>query len=182
MTNEEAKQAIEALLFVSDKPLLVNQAKEVLDELDSQLIRKLILELKAEYETSQRGFVINEVAGGFELATNPACAAYLKKLYKTRDAQRLSSPALETLAVIAYRQPVTRADMEAIRGVNVDGVLETLVEKGLVKVTGRRESLGRPMLYGTTPLFLSYFGLNSIIDLPKLKEVENEIAEPAKKD
>lgn len=186
MTNEEAKGIIESLLLISEKPLLVNEIKEVVEELDSQLIRKLVLELKSEYETSQRGFRINEVAGGFELSTAPESAAYLKRLYKSDSAQRLSGPALETLAIVAYRQPVTRADIETIRGVNVDGVLETLVEKGLVRVTGRRESLGRPMLYGTTPQFLSYFGLNSIAELPRLnevaQEVKDDVVESAKKD
>jgi len=134
------------------------------------LIRKLVNELGAEYKESQRSFGVTEVAGGFQFATDPSFGRWLKKLYKIKQSDYLTAPSLETLAIIAYKQPIAKADIEFVRGVNVDGVIGSLTQKGLIKITGRKEVIGRPFLYGTTPLFLQYFGLNSLDELPALAE------------
>jgi len=170
MDRAEAKRVIEALLFTSEKPIAVDQIKEVLDEIDSKDIRAIMLELKSEYETLGRSFKIYEVAGGFQMVTEPAFAEYLKKFYKAKSKDKLTKPALETLAIIAYRQPITRAEIEDIRGVNVDGVVKTLADRLLIKITGRKDAPGRPILYGTTKEFLERFGLSSLSELPKLSE------------
>lgn len=170
MDRAEARRIIEALLFTSEKPITVDQIKEVLDEVDSKDIRAIILELKSEYETLGRSFKIYEVAGGFQMVTEPAFAEYLKRFYKAKSKDKLTKPALETLAIIAYRQPITRADIEDIRGVNVDGVVKTLADRLLIKIAGRKDAPGRPILYGTTKEFLERFGLSSLSELPKLSE------------
>lgn len=170
MEKDQAKSIIEAMFFVSDKPLFVNEIKGVLEEFDGQAIKDIITELTKEYEDMSRSFRIKEIAGGYQIVTDPSLAPWLKKLYKTSGADRLTGPSLETLAIIAYKQPVTKPEIEAIRGVNVDGVLKTVIEKNLVRIAGRRETVGRPILYGTTPEFLQYFGLNSLKELPNLEE------------
>ena len=173
------KSAIEALLFISEKPLLLEQIKVALEGLDTHKIREIILGLKNEYEHSSRGLRIEEVAGGFRMITSPDTAFVLKKFYKQRDAQRISTQALETLAIIAYKQPVTRLDVESLRGVNVDGVVKTLLEKNLIRIAGKKDIIGRPFVYGTTRQFLEYFGLKSLDDLPKLEEFTKTMDEPA---
>lgn len=169
MRNVEAKKVIEAILFVSDKPVSIDTLKDVLDEVEPTLIRALIEELNAEYVCSGRSFGVKEIAGGFQMLTDPCYGSWVARLYK-RPPDRLSGPALETLAIIAYRQPITRAEIEAIRGVNVDGVIHTLEERSLIRTRGRKEVVGRPILYGTTSDFLQHFGLRSLEELPKLKE------------
>ncbi len=170
MHKDQAKNIIEAMLFVSDKPLFVNEIKGVLEDFKPQDVKEVIAELTKEYEDTSRAFRIKEIAGGYQITTDPSLAPWLKKLYKTSGVDRLTGPSLETLAIVAYKQPATKPEIEAIRGVNVDGVLKTLIEKNLVKITGRRETPGRPILYGTTQEFLQYFGLNSLQELPKLEE------------
>ncbi|MCX5715823.1 MAG: SMC-Scp complex subunit ScpB [Candidatus Omnitrophica bacterium] len=170
MTNEEAKKIIEALLFASDRPVGVDEITAVLEDVDSRVVRELVYELKAEYESQQRSFGITEVAGGFQLVSDTYYAPWIKKLLTSEKAQRLSMPSLETLAIIAYKQPLTRSDIEIIRGVNIDGVIENLLEKNLIKTHGRKEAPGRPFFYATTEEFLVYFGLRSLQDLPPLKE------------
>ena len=166
----ESKAAIEALLFVSEKPLLIEQIKSTLDGLEAARIREIILELKSDYENINRGLRIEEIAGGFQLGTSPEVAEVLKKFYKQRDAKALSSPALETLAIIAYKQPLTRLDIECLRGVNVDGVIKSLLEKNLIRISGRKDVIGRPFVYGTTRQFLEHFGLAGLEDLPKIED------------
>jgi segregation and condensation protein B len=170
MDRKQAKNIIEAMLFVSDKPLFVNEIKGVLEEFDGRDIKDMVSELVKEYEETQRAFSIKEIAGGFQIVTDPMLAPWLKKLYKTSGLDRLTGPSLETLAIIAYKQPVTKPEIEAIRGVNVDGVLKTLIEKNLVRIAGRKETVGRPILYGTTSEFLQYFGLGSLEELPNMEE------------
>ncbi len=170
MERDQAKNIVEAMFFVSDKPLFINEIKGVLEEFNSQEIKDIISELAKEYEDTSRSFRIKEIAGGYQIVTDPSLAPWLKKLYKTSGLDRLSGPSLETLAIIAYKQPVTKPEIEAIRGVNVDGVLKTVIEKNLVRIAGRRETVGRPILYGTTSEFLQYFGLNSLKELPNLEE------------
>ena len=166
------KKIIEALIFASDKPLPIQQIKDILEDVDSRLIRKLINEIRDDYKRNQMSFGITEVAGGFQFSTDPSYGRWLKKLYKIKQSDYLTGPSLETLAIIAYRQPVTRSDMEFIRGVKVDGVVNTLLQKGLIRVTGKRDVVGKPFLYGTTNLFLQYFGLNSLQELPALPEFQ----------
>jgi len=181
MDRTQAKNIIEAMLFVSDKPLFLNEIKGVMEGFDASHVKDVILELAKEYEDAQRSFNIKEIAGGFQIVTDPLLAPWLKKLYKTSGADRLTGPSLETLAIVAYKQPVTKPEIETIRGVNVDGVLKTLIEKSLVRIAGRRETVGRPILYGTTQEFLQYFGLSSLEELPKLEEfhiTENDIELP----
>lgn len=170
MEQEQAKRIIEALLFASDKPLTIMQVKEVLEEQDAQVIKSLVTQLKNEYRDSGRSFNIMEVAGGYQIFTDPKYADWLKKLYRKSQAEKLSHPSLETLAIIAYRQPITRLEIEDIRGVNVEGVLKTLMEKSLARISGRKKIAGRPFLYSSTRQFLELFGLQSLEDLPKLEE------------
>ncbi len=175
MGNEEIKHAIEALLFASEKPLSPEQIQEAFEEdLGAQEIRRALEALKKEYIEGNRGFKLFEIAGGFQLVSDPRFASYLKRFYQAREKKRLSQASLETLSVIAYRQPATRADIEFIRGVNVDGAIKTLLEKGLIRIVGRKEVPGRPMLYGTTKEFLEHFGMNSIKELPALTEFKQE--------
>ncbi len=171
MESAEVKRIIEALLFSSSNPLSLDQIKEIVEEARPSQIKVLIDELNAEYDQTGRSFKIIEIAGGFQSCTRPEYAIWVKRLYKKRRGQKLSMPALETLAVIGYRQPATKGDIEFVRGVNVDGVLRTLLEKGLVKVKGRKEGIGRPIIYVTTRRFLEYFGLTSLSELPELEKV-----------
>ena len=170
MELAEAKRIIEALLFSSSNPLSLDQIKEIVEEIRSSQIKVLIDELNAEYDQTGRSFKIIEIAGGFQSCTRPEYAIWVKRLYKKRRGQKLSMPALETLAIIGYRQPATKGDVEFIRGVSVDGVLRTLLERGLVKIKGRKEGIGRPIIYVTTRRFLEYFGLTSLSELPELEK------------
>lgn len=170
MDKNQAKNIIEAMLFVSDKPLFVNEIKSVIEDIDARQVKDIISELSKEHEETKRAFAIKEIAGGFQMITDPVLAPWLKKLYKTSGSDKLTGPSLETLAIISYKQPVTKPEIETIRGVNVDGVLKTLIEKNLVRIAGRKETVGRPILYGTTSEFLQYFGLNSLEELPRLEE------------
>ncbi len=179
MANEDLKHAIEALLFASERPLTPEQIKEAFEESQEvSVIRRALEELRGDYVSENRGFKLFEIAGGFQLVTDPRFSSYLKRFYQSREKKRLSQASLETLSVIVYRQPVTRADIEFIRGVNVDGALKTLLEKGLVRIVGRKEVPGRPMLYGTTKNFLEHFGLNSLKDLPALNEFTMKDLDP----
>jgi len=170
MTREEAKNIIEAFLFASSRPLSITDMTAAIEEMDSKIVKELVYELKSDYEKQNKSFQIAELAGGFQLATDAYYAPWIKKLLGKEKTQRLSMPALETLAIIAYKQPITRGEIEAIRGVNVDGILESLLEKNLIKTSGRREAAGRPFVYVTREEFLVHFGLKALEDLPKLKE------------
>jgi segregation and condensation protein B len=164
------KGILEALLFVSEKPVALEQIKEVVKELTLADIRMLALELQRDHEEREGGMTIVEIAGGFQMLSNSQYATHVREFFKTKHKEKLSRPALETLAIIAYKQPVTRADVEIIRGVNSDGVVAHLLDKGLIKFTGRKDIPGRPYLYGTTKQFLEYFGLKALEDLPKLED------------
>jgi len=164
------KAPIEALLFVSEKPVVLDQLKEVFPELKPSQIHDLIKFLQEEYVNREAGMVIVEIAGGFQMLSNSQAAPYIREFYKTKTKEKLSRPALESLAIIAYKQPVGRAEVEIIRGVNSDGTIAHLLNKGLIKITGRKEVPGRPFLYGTTKEFLDYFGLKSLEDMPKMEE------------
>ena len=167
------KQILEALLLVSEKPLLIDQAREVLGpEIQPAEIRRILTEMAGEYTQANRGLRIQEVAEGFQLITDPALAVYVLKLTKRVRSVRLTKPSLETLAIIAYRQPITRLEIEQVRGVDAGGVLETLLKLNMIRVAGRKETVGRPLLYETTREFLDHFGLKSLEDLPTLEELK----------
>ena len=165
------KLIIEALLFTADKPLRVRDILACVEDETPADVREALNELRAEYDAMGRSFTLKEVAEGFQLRTQSEYAPYVVRMLKTSPA-RLSRAAMETLAIIAYKQPIMRADVEVIRGVAAGEMVRNLMYKGLVKIVGRAEVLGRPMLYGTTKNFLQHFGLNSIKDLPKAEELK----------
>ena len=171
MSENNLKYAIEAMLFASDKPLSAELMRPALDNLASSEIRKLIEELQGEYEQSNRGMRVAEIAGGFMMVTATGFAPILKKLFKDRHTERLSKQGLETLAIIAYKQPLTRTEIELLRNVNVDGVMKSLLDKNQIRISGRKKTPGRPLVYGTTRQFLEHFGLKSIADLPSILEL-----------
>ncbi len=169
MPQDNAAWVVEALLFVSEKPLTLEQIKNAVGNFETSEIRRIIEELNAGYEQSNRGIRVIEIAGGFQMITVPWVAPFLKKLYKQRHVEKLTRPALETLAIIAYKQPVTKSEITSLRNVNVDGVVETLLDKDLIRVAGRKKAPGRPRVYATTRQFLEHFGLKSLEDLPKIE-------------
>jgi segregation and condensation protein B len=168
--SDTRKSVIEALLLASEKPLPLDQIRFVLDDADASDVRNLIDELKVEYEQASRGIRVVEIAGGFQMITASEFAPFLRKLFKNRHIERLSKPALETLAIIAYKQPLTRNEIELLRNVNIDGVMKSLLDKNLVRIAGRKKAPGRPCVYGTTRQFLEHFGLKSLEDLPKIED------------
>jgi len=170
--NGQLKLVLEALLFASDEPLTPRRVRDILGLDDARVARRLLEELRHEYAAARRGIQIEEVAGGYRMLSNRDYAPYVEQLRKAERRSRLSQAALETLAIVAYKQPIPRADVEAIRGVQVDAVLRNLQEQGLVRVVGRADVLGRPFLYGTTKRFLEVFGLNSLDDLPSAEELQ----------
>jgi segregation and condensation protein B len=165
------------LLFAADEALPLRRFAEVVDDRSSGELRAALDEVAADYAAAGSALQIVEVAGGYRLVTRPELAPWVSRLFAVPGRPRLSQPALETLAIIAYKQPVTRVELEEIRGVNVEAVLRTLIERDLVSIVGRDEGLGRPLLYGTTEGFLTYFGLNSPADLPRMDEIELFLAE-----
>lgn len=167
---EKIKSAIESLIFIANKPLTIDELRQIFDDLEPSRIHEMVEALKKEYDDRRSGIRIVEIAGGFLMVTAPENAPVLKSFYKMKNTEKLSGPSLETLAIVAYKQPVTRIDIETIRGVNVDGVIKNLLEKNLVRIVGRKEVIGRPFVYGTTRLFLDYFGLKSLTELPKIEE------------
>lgn len=175
MGATDFKHIIEALLFVAEEPLSATKIAQVLTGIDGRGVRQLIDQLRTEYQAEGRAFTIEELAGGFRMLTRARFHPYLKVLFRQPHQPRLSAAALETLAIVAYKQPVNRAEIEAIRGVDSSGVLQRLLDYRLIKIVGRSEELGRPLLYGTTREFLEHFGLRSIRDLPSVEE----LVEPA---
>lgn len=169
MTFDEAKAIVEALLLASPTPLSPQRAAEILEITEGQA-RELLQSLQREYRAKEGGLEIQAVASGFQLVTDPRWAPYVEKLLGPPGVSGLSHAALETLAVVAYRGPITRAEVEVIRGVRSERALATLLERKLVREAGRREGPGRPILYATTEDFLRYFGLRSRDDLPPLPE------------
>jgi len=174
MDNIEAKRIVEALLYMTDHPLTLKEIREVLNSAafkKDEDIKSLIDEVKHSYDQANSGMAVVEVAGGFQVATRTDMAPWIRRLYKERLTVRLSGSALETLSIIAYKQPITRLEVEQIRGVEATGVMDTLLDRRLIKVVGRKETIGRPLLYGTTPNFLRQFGLTHLSDLPELSMV-----------
>lgn len=175
----DLKPLVEALLFGADGPLRIDRLAEVL-EVDRTAVGEVLRALQAEYDEQARGFFVQEVAGGYQLRTRPEFADYLRRLGRTRPF-KFSRPALESLAIIAYRQPVTRAEIEYLRGVDSGSVLKTLLDKHLVRILGKKDVPGKPAIYGTTREFLELFGLADLAALPTLKEF-SELAESADMD
>lgn len=167
--SRELRGAIEALLFVSDEPVAASRIAKVLDEGDSA-VSAALTELAEEYRDQERGFQLREVAGGWRMFTHPAYHEKIEQYVLSWDTRRLSQASLEALAVIAYHQPVTRASVNAVRGVNSEGVISSLVDKGLVRETGRDKNQGNAILYATTRTFLEKFGLKDLSELPPLEE------------
>lgn len=171
MDSAETKRMIEALLFVGGQPIAHKRLAELLPDLASPQLRALIATLNAEYTSSGRAFAIQEVAGGYQLVTDPQLAPWIRRALQSPKPDAVSTPALETLAIVAYRQPIGRADISEIRGVDVGAILKSLLERGLVDVVARGEGLGRPLLYATTPLFLEQFALRHLEELPRADEL-----------
>ncbi len=191
---EKLKSIVEAIIFASDIPLSLKQLKEIINEpsktfakngdqtkINEQDIKNAIDELNREYAERGSAFRIIEIAEGYQFATLPEFAKWVGKLFKERTKKKLSQPALETLAIIAYKQPISKSEIEAIRGVNVDHIIKTLLEKKLITIVGRANTIGRPLLYGTTKEFLKYFGLKSLSELPKPTEIEEIMREDDEK-
>lgn len=176
----QARTILEGLLFLTNEPLSVARLSKFMDGLSHQTIRGLLLELQMDYEHRAGAIAVIEVAEGFQLATRPHLNDYLVRLQKSRKTPSLSPTTLETLAIIAYKQPITRTEIESIRGVDSANAVRTLVELGLIDVSGRREVPGRPQLYVTTPKFLVAFGLKSLADLPSISELRARFAEELK--
>jgi segregation and condensation protein B len=166
---------LEALLFISGEPVRLADLKDVtgLGEAD---LKDIMQELAAEYREKAGGVLISEIAGGWQMHTNPEHSDWARKLKGGTQGTKLSQAALESLAIIAYKQPLTKAELEALRSVNSDAVVKTLLERRLIKVVGRKEAPGKPLLYGTTREFLVHFGLKDLTELPTLKELEREDA------
>lgn len=180
------KELIEAMIFAAQEPLSIAQIKAIYQDgrrvpetqqLDPETIKKIVSDLNKEYEQSHRPYRIVQIAGGYQFATLTVYAAWIGKLYKEQGRRKLSQSGVETLCIIAYKQPITKSEIEKIRGVNCDYILKTLLEKELITVTGRAETVGRPLLYGTTKEFLKHFGLNEIVDLPRPREIEEILGE-----
>ncbi|MCK5077281.1 MAG: SMC-Scp complex subunit ScpB [Calditrichia bacterium] len=168
------KNIVESLLFVSSKPIKSKEIVKVInnDEITEKNVKEIIDKLNEEYSKNSKPFFIKNVAGGYRYYIKDEYFPYLEELIAEKRRNKLTQKALETLAIIAYKQPVTRSEIEAIRGVNADYIVGTLMERNLIMVSGRAHAPGNPLLYNTTPYFLEYFGLNHLEDLPKLKEID----------
>lgn len=175
MEDRDKKHLLEAILFLSGEPVTLSSLKDVTEMQDTEL-KKLMDELMTDYRERNGGILIAEIADGYQMITNIAYALWLKKFRAKSASAKLSASALETLAIIAYRQPIIKAEIEQLRSVNSDGVVKTLLDRKLVKILGRKEAPGRPLLYGTTKEFLQYFGLKDLTELPTLRDIEREEA------
>jgi segregation and condensation protein B len=168
--SAEIKAIVEALVFASPEPLTLKQLLKLLEAEPREDVQAALEQLKRDYD-GPRGLQLVEVAGGYQIVTRPDLHEWVRRLFHERTTQKLSVQALETLAVIAYRQPVTALEVGEIRGVNTSGVLNTLLERGLIKIAGRKQVVGRPFMYATTREFLIRFGLNDLNDLPKVEDM-----------
>ena len=169
LDSEDLKKIIETLLFITDRPLKPARLADIVEQADVRRVRELVTELQNEYAARGSAVQVVEIGGGFQMATKPEYGRWVRRLYNEKMTTKLSHAALETLAIVAYKQPITRAEMEAIRGVDVAGPLEKLLERSLVRVVGKKDTIGRPMVYGTTDEFLRMFGLNKLSELPDLQ-------------
>lgn len=177
MEISEVRQILEALLFVSERPLSLRELKELIktDYADMDNIENILNELKEKYANLNKPYEIKFVADGWTFATKPQYSLWIKKLFKEKSVLKLSPAALETLAIIAYKQPITRAEIDEIRGIESSGVIDTLLDRKLVKVAGRKEALGKPLLYDTTQDFLKHFGLAHLSELPLIEDMPKDV-------
>ncbi|MBR2082059.1 MAG: SMC-Scp complex subunit ScpB [Elusimicrobiaceae bacterium] len=169
LESEDLQKIIETLLFITDRPVKVSRLVDVIENTTAKEVREAIEKLRDSYTVRGSAVQILEIAGGYQMCTKPEYGRWVRRLYNEKMTTRLSNAALETLAIIAYKQPLTRAEMEGIRGVDVAGPLEKLLDRGLVRVVGRKDTIGHPMVYGTTDEFLRMFGLNKVSELPDLQ-------------
>ncbi len=169
MDKKKIKAILESLLFINERPIETTELTQTL-EIGKKDIESVLDGLACEYKQRDSGICIIKVAGGYQMCTSSGNEFWVKKMYQERSKQKLSTASLETLAIIAYKQPITRVEIESIRGVNVDGVVRKLSDLGLIKIAGRKDVVGKPFLYITTRNFLEYFGINTLKDLPKLEE------------
>jgi len=176
LPGKSLKSIVESLIFVHDQPLSLDRLALILEEHERAEIRQALEELVEEYSAASRGIILAQVAGGYQLRSRPEHADYIRRLTKSKGV-KFSQSALETLAIIAYRQPVTRAEVEYLRGVDSGGVLKTLLEKKLLRILGKKDVPGKPLIYGTSREFLELFSLKDIGSLPTLKEI-HELAPP----
>lgn len=172
MPEDNKKSILEAILFAASEPITVKQFQHAIPKLNVREIRKALSELQEDYQQTNRSFRLIEIANGYQICTLPEYSEWIRKFYIQQVRVTLSPSALETLAIVAYKQPVTRNDVSTIRGVNSDSVISALVEKGLVRVSGRKEGAGRSLLFSTTDTFLQQFGLKDPSELPSLEEIE----------
>ncbi|MFA5167676.1 MAG: SMC-Scp complex subunit ScpB [Candidatus Omnitrophota bacterium] len=179
---KKAKLVVEALIFASSKPLTPAEIRKVTKVLTVGQIEKIVAELKEDYQKTGRCFELLEIAGGYELSTRREFAPWILKIELQRKARQATQSALETLAILAYKQPLTRAEIEALRGVDTSGVLNTLMEKNFIRITGKKEVPGRPFMYGTTEKFLEHFGLKELRDLPSIDEIRQMVDSSVKKE
>jgi len=170
MAVENLKALLECLVFLSEEPVTLQRLHEVVPDAGREAVASALKELEREYESSGRGILLKEVAGGYQFRSRPEFGRYVRLLKLTQPA-RISRPAMETLAVIAYKQPTLRSEVERLRGVDVGGILKTLLERDLIRIVGRKALPGRPILYGTTRRFLEVFGLKDLTELPTLEEL-----------
>ena len=183
LSGEDYKKIIENLLFITDRPLTLAKLSQVAQVNDVALTGELVRLLQQEYTQTNRAIRIVEIGGGFQMATKPEYGRWVRQLFNEKSSTKLSNAALETLAIIAYKQPITRAEIESIRGVDIVAPLEKIMERGLVRIVGKKDVPGKPLVYGTTEEFLRLFGLNSLSQLPELKtfstkdikEVQNDL-------
>jgi segregation and condensation protein B len=172
MDSETLKPILESLLFVSETPLTVKRVSSFLKDATADEIEKTFQSIREEINQMNRSFQVVQIAEGFQLLTRPEYHRWAKELYKVISKTRLSKASMEALAIIAYKQPVTRAEVEAIRGVEVSNMIQSLLEKKMIRILGRAETPGRPLLYATTHEFLIHFGLRDLVDLPKVSEIQ----------
>ncbi len=185
MEQRDARNILEALLFITEQPVPLKAFVDLFDQqFPREEIQAMVEEISRQYEERGSALELREIAGGWQFASRPEFGPWIRKLFKDRLTYRLSSSAMETLSIIAYKQPITRSEMEEIRGVEVSAVLDTLLERRLVRIAGRKETVGRPLLYGTTPDFLKSFSLKGLDDLPSIESlapasgIENQNEEP----
>lgn len=172
MELSDAKRIVEALLFVTEQPVTLKMLHDVFEQqFDKDTLEKLCQELQDEYRLRSGALEVQEIAGGWQFATRTELGPWIRRLFKDRLTYRLSHSAMETLSIIAYKQPITRNEIEEIRGVEVTAVLDTIMERKLIRIAGRKETIGRPILFGTTPEFLKAFGLRRLEDLPAIESL-----------
>ena len=177
MSPTEIKSILEAILFAANEPISIKQFTQVLGDASTHDIREQLIALEDDYQTANRSFQLIEIANGFQVCSRPEYRDWIEKFYTRQVRVRLSPPALETLAIVAYKQPVTRTEVEEIRGVNSDSVVNSLIQKGLIRIAGRKPGQGRSLLFATTDRFLEQFGLKNLSELPSIEEIEEILYE-----